>query len=51
MKSKLVPVLNQLSTKPRKLMGQWRYSSTFLTLALDGREWSVSRPYRFTPVK
>jgi hypothetical protein len=31
-------------------MGEWRYSSTHsLTPALDGVEWSASRPGRFTP--
>jgi hypothetical protein len=30
-------------------MGEWRYSSThYLTSALDGGEWSDSRPGRFT---
>jgi hypothetical protein len=32
-------------------MGEWRYSSTSLTSALDGGEWSASRPGRFTPVE
>jgi hypothetical protein len=32
------------------VLGEWRYSSTHsLTSALDGREWSASRPGRFTP--
>jgi hypothetical protein len=32
------------------VLGVWRYSSTHsLTLALDGGEWSASRPGRFTP--
>jgi hypothetical protein len=30
-------------------LGKWRYSSTFLTLALDGGEWSASHPSHFTP--
>jgi hypothetical protein len=30
-------------------MGEWRYNSTDLDLALDGGEWSASRPCRFTP--
>jgi hypothetical protein len=31
-------------------LGEWRYSYTHsLTLALDGGEWSASRPGRFTP--
>jgi hypothetical protein len=31
-------------------LGEWRYSSTHsLTSALDGVEWSTSRPGRFTP--
>jgi hypothetical protein len=33
-----------------KAYWEWRYSSTHsLTLALDGGEWSASRPGRFTP--
>jgi hypothetical protein len=32
------------------VLGEWRYSSTHpLTSALDGGEWSASRPNRFTP--
>jgi hypothetical protein len=32
------------------VLGEWRYSSTHsLTSALDGREWSASRPGRFAP--
>jgi hypothetical protein len=32
------------------VLGQWMYSSTHsLTSALDGGEWSASRPARFTP--
>jgi hypothetical protein len=32
------------------VLGKWRYSSTHSwTLALDGGEWSASRPGRFTP--
>jgi hypothetical protein len=32
------------------VLGEWRYSSTHsLTSALDGGEWSVSRPGRFIP--
>jgi hypothetical protein len=31
-------------------MGKWTYNSTHsLTSALDGGEWSASRPDRFTP--
>jgi hypothetical protein len=31
------------------VLGKWRYSSTHsLTSALDGGEWSASRPGRFT---
>jgi hypothetical protein len=34
------------------VMEEWRYSSTHsLTLALDGGEWSASRPGRFIPGK
>jgi hypothetical protein len=33
-----------------KVYWKWRYSSTHsLTSALDGGEWSASRPGRFTP--
>jgi hypothetical protein len=32
------------------VLGEWRYSFTHsLTSALDGGEWSISRPGRFTP--
>jgi hypothetical protein len=32
------------------VLGEWKYSSTHsLTSALDGGEWSASRPGRFTP--
>jgi hypothetical protein len=32
------------------VLGEWRYSSTHsLTSALEGGEWSASRPSRFTP--
>jgi hypothetical protein len=32
------------------VLGEWRYSSTHsLTSALDGGEWSTSRPGHFTP--
>jgi hypothetical protein len=30
---------------------EWRHSSTFTTLALDGGEWSVSHPGRALPVE
>jgi hypothetical protein len=46
-KGKFVPIL---STTPWRRIGKWRYSSTHsLTSALDGGEWSASRPGRFTP--
>jgi hypothetical protein len=32
-----------------KTYGEWRLASPFLNSALDGGEWSVSRPGRFTP--
>jgi hypothetical protein len=48
-KGKVVPVL-QVSTTPRRRIGEWMYSSTHsLTSAVDGYEWSASRPGRFTP--
>jgi len=34
------------------VLGEWRYSATHsLTSALDGGEWSASRPGRFTPME
>jgi hypothetical protein len=34
------------------VLGEWNFSSTHsLTSALDGGEWSASRPGRFTPRK
>jgi hypothetical protein len=42
-------VLNE-APRHEGVMGEWRYSSTHcLTSALDGDEWSASRPGRFTP--
>jgi hypothetical protein len=41
------PVLNQTS-RHEDVLGEWRYSPTHsLTSALDGGEWSASRPGRF----
>jgi hypothetical protein len=40
----VVAVLKLLSTTPRRRMGEWMYRSTILILALDGDEWSASRP-------
>jgi hypothetical protein len=38
------------STMPWRRIGEWRYSSIHsLTSALDGGEWSASRPGLFTP--
>jgi hypothetical protein len=38
------------SPRHEGLFGEWRYSSTLsLTSALDGGEWSASRPASFTP--
>jgi hypothetical protein len=40
----------QLSTMPWRRIGEWRYSLTHsLTSALDGGEWSDSRPGCFSP--
>jgi hypothetical protein len=34
----------------KRVLGEWKYSSTHsLISALDGGEWSASRPGRFTP--
>jgi hypothetical protein len=48
-KGKHVPVLKEAPLH-EGVLGQWRYNSTHsLTSALDGGEWSASRPGRFTP--
>jgi hypothetical protein len=48
-KVKVIPGLNQ-APRHEDILGEWRYSSTHsLTSALDGTEWSASRPGRFTP--
>jgi hypothetical protein len=50
-KGKVVPVLF-FNWAPcyEGILGEWRYSTTHsLTLALDGNEWSASRPGRFIP--
>jgi hypothetical protein len=46
---KLVHVLNELSTTPRRCMGSGGVASLFLTSAIDGGEWWTSRPSHFTP--
>jgi hypothetical protein len=46
---KSVLVLNKLSTKPWRRIGSGDIAPPFLTSALDGGEWSSSRPCRFTP--
>jgi hypothetical protein len=41
-----------LAPRHEGVLGKWRYSSTHsLTSALDGGEWSASRPGRFTTKK
>jgi hypothetical protein len=48
-KGKVVLCFNQAPCH-EGVLGEWRYSSTqSLTSALDGGEWSASRPGRFTP--
>jgi hypothetical protein len=48
-KVKGVPVLNR-AQRHEDVFGESNYSSThLLILALDGGEWSASRPRRFTP--
>jgi hypothetical protein len=43
-------VLKYLSTMQWRHMGEWTHRAPpFLTSALDGGEWSASRPCRFTP--
>jgi len=42
-KGKVITLLYlKLSTTPLRRIGEWRYSSTPLTSALDGGEWSAS---------
>jgi hypothetical protein len=49
-KGKVVPVLFNWATRHEDVSREWRYSSTHsLILALDGGEWSASRPGRFNP--
>jgi hypothetical protein len=49
-KSKVIPVLFERAPRHEGVLGEWRNSSTHsLTSALDGGEWSASRPDRFTP--
>jgi hypothetical protein len=51
-KGKFVPVLTLFNWAPyhEGVLWEWMYSSTHsLTSALDGGEWSASRPCRFTP--
>jgi hypothetical protein len=49
-KGKFVPVLFKLSTTPgMRTGGAEVYLRAFLTSALDGAEWSASRPGRFNP--
>jgi hypothetical protein len=44
-----VPVFFNWAPRHWGVLGEWRYSSTHsLTSALDGDEWSASRPGRFT---
>jgi hypothetical protein len=48
-KGKIVHVLNW-APRHEGVVGEWRYSSIHsLTSALDGGEWSASRPDSFTP--
>jgi hypothetical protein len=45
-----VPVIVTGVPRHEGIMGEWRYISTHsLTSALDGGEWSSSRPGHFTP--
>jgi hypothetical protein len=49
LKVKLSPCFNW-APRHEDILKEWRYSSTHSsTLALDGGEWSASRPGRFTP--
>jgi hypothetical protein len=46
-KGKIIPVLNELSTRPWWYMWEWRYSSTFLNL---GIRWSWLVSFRHVPL-
>jgi hypothetical protein len=49
-KCKVVSVLFNWAPCQEDVLGEWRYSSThYFTSALDGGEWSLSRPGHFTP--
>jgi hypothetical protein len=43
------PLQPNISGRPWRRMGEWSIAPPFLTSALDGGEWSASRPRRFTP--
>jgi hypothetical protein len=46
----VIPVLFNWAPRHEGVLGEWMYSSTHsLTSALNGGEWSASRPCRFTP--
>jgi hypothetical protein len=46
----IIIIIIIITITPRRRIGERRYSSTHsLTSALDGGEWSASRPGRFTP--
>jgi hypothetical protein len=47
---KRYPALFKWASRHGGVLGEWRYTSTHsLTSALDGGEWSASRPGRFNP--
>jgi hypothetical protein len=49
-KGKVATVLFNWAPRREGVLGEWKYSSTYsLTAALDGGEWSASRPGRFIP--
>lgn len=48
-KAKGAPVLNQVSTVPRRHMGEEGIAPLLLTLSLDGGEWSTIHSRCFTP--
>jgi hypothetical protein len=50
-KVKLSLCLTNYALHHEGIWWRWRYSSTLFTSALDGGEWSRSRPGRFTPEK
>jgi hypothetical protein len=48
-KGEVISGLNYLSTSHEDVWGSEGIAASFVTSALDGGDWSTSRPCRFTP--